>query len=429
MTALGRDRVKKCVGATRSIGGIDPQRSGAPVAKAHWGGRFAGRTAMTSKRIPGLMVALAACSSEPQSVGLFGTEGGMTSAATEAATDAPADTSATNATTPGTDASISDTADASEDGETGPKFDTPGTATAADDGPTGSGCEKVDFLFVLDNSISMGDEQQNLSASFPSFIATIQSEVVDNYHVMVVDTDPADKWDEELVECYGGDCVGEDPQEPCGVLEPESGWPCGMLPVPDECDPILGAGIDHDGTNERADCIEGGGRWFDSTEPDPGPTFECVANLYDGNNPETTMQSMLAALDPAIVGPGGCNEGFLRDDAVLVVTFITDEEDDTESMGDPAMWYDALLALKGGNETAIVVLGLVGDTGLPNAVCPADSVPGSNGGEYSPRLIEFAESWGTRGLWGSVCSADYGPFFTDAVALVDTACDEFEPEG
>jgi hypothetical protein len=76
-----------------------------------------------------------------------------------------------------------------------------------------------------------------------------------------------------------------------------------------------------------------------------------------------------------------------------------------------------------------VMLGLLGDTGLPGAVCPPDSVPGSNGGEYSPRLIEMVESFGDRGVWGSVCAPDYGPFFEQAVALIDLACDEYVPEG
>ncbi|MBC8072376.1 MAG: hypothetical protein IAG13_28900 [Deltaproteobacteria bacterium] len=373
-----------------------------------------------------LALALAAgCAEDPQSVGqFFGTEGASS----------PADSgtgSGSGASDPSVGSDASDEADDTLDGDTsGYKFDTPSGMTAADDGPSGSGCEKVDFLFVLDNSISMGDEQQNLAASFPSFIATIQNDVVDNFHVMVVDTDPEDKWDEELTECHSGDCDGEDADEPCGVLEPESGWPCGMLPVPDVCDGVRGAGIDHDGTNARSSCgITDDKRWFDDNQPDAPATFECVANLYDGNNPETTMESMLAALAPEQVGAGGCNEGFLRDDAVLVVTFITDEEDDTESLGDPGTWYADLLARKNGNETALVVLGLVGDTGLPGAVCPPDSVPGSNGGEYSPRLIEFAESWGSRGSWGSVCSPDYGDFFAAAVAVVDTACDEYEPEG
>ena len=55
---------------------------------------------------------------------------------------------------------------------------------------------------------------------------------------------------------------------------------------------------------------------------------------------------------------GGCNEGFLRDDAILVVTFITDEED-TGSAGNPDSWKQTLVDAKGGNEEAIVVLGLV----------------------------------------------------------------------
>ena len=324
-----------------------------------------------------------------------------------------------------------DPGDGDGDGNTGgPKLDTLPSDTSADDGPLEDGCSKVDFLFVIDNSISMGDEQQNLGASFPQFIATIQSEVVDDYHVMVVDTDYADKYDEKLAECHGGKCAGEGPEEQCGVISPQNMWQCGSLPAIDPCDPVLGAGVDHDGTPQRNSCnIVGGKRWFDDAQPNPAATFGCVANLYAGNNPEQTMLAITEALKPNMVGPGGCNQGFLRDDAVLVVTFISDEEDDTESPGNPQVWHDTLLALKGGNETAIVVLGLLGDTGLPNAVCPPDSVPGSNGGEYSPRLIEYVESWGSRGLWGSVCSPSYGSFFDQAVALIETACEEFVPVG
>jgi hypothetical protein len=318
------------------------------------------------------------------------------------------------------------------EGDGGVLFDLPPGGASQEGGDAGlqDGCDKVDFLFVLDNSISMGDEQQNLSSSFPSFIATIQEDVVSDWHVLVIDTDGADKWDEELTECLTSDCVGEDPTEPCGVLAPEKNWACGNLPAEDACDATLGAGVDHDGSDARGSCgIAGGKRWFDDTEPDPPSTFGCVANLYDGNSPELTMEGMLAALDAPMVGPGGCNEGFLRDDAVLVVTFISDEEDMGDSMGDPASWRAELLAKKGGNETAVVMLGLLGDTGLPGAVCPPDSVPGSNGGEYSPRLIEMVESFGDRGVWGSVCAPDYGPFFEQAVALIDLACDEYVPEG
>src|SRR5690349_10875682 len=39
--------------------------------------------------------------------------------------------------------------------------------SASAEGSDASGCEKVDFLFVIDNSGSMGDEQIALISSFP----------------------------------------------------------------------------------------------------------------------------------------------------------------------------------------------------------------------------------------------------------------------
>ena len=61
--------------------------------------------------------------------------------------------------------------------------------------------------------------------------------------------------------------------------------------------------------------------------------------------------------------------------------------------------------------------------------CPPDSVPGSTGGEYSPRQIAFVESFGARGLWGSVCEPDYSPFFSEAVQVIAETCEDFVPPG
>jgi hypothetical protein len=75
----------------------------------------------------------------------------------------------------------------------------------------------------------------------------------------------------------------------------------------------------------------------------------------------------------------------------------------------------------------VVVLGLIGDTGLPGALCqPLVDITGA---EPAPRLREFVEMFGNRGIWGSVCAPDYGSFFAEAVGLIDVACDEFEPPG
>jgi hypothetical protein len=57
--------------------------------------------------------------------------------------------------------------------------------------PTGfdKGCRKIDFLFVIDNSDSMDDEQANLARSFTGFIGVMR-QVLDatDFHIMVVAT-------------------------------------------------------------------------------------------------------------------------------------------------------------------------------------------------------------------------------------------------
>jgi hypothetical protein len=80
---------------------------------------------------------------------------------------------------------------ASSSGGTGFKFDVAeGTGTGIDPSAGDQGCEKVDFLFVIDNSGSMLDEQQSLIASFDGFIEAIQGTLMaQDYHIMVVDTD------------------------------------------------------------------------------------------------------------------------------------------------------------------------------------------------------------------------------------------------
>src|SRR5688572_8631367 len=92
-----------------------------------------------------------ACTTRDQSLGVL--EGGTGSTS-----------GVTTADTGGTTATLDTTS------TTGDKLDLPGSAgTVADDGGR-AGCEKVDFLFVVDNSASMEDEQQNPVASFPGFI-------------------------------------------------------------------------------------------------------------------------------------------------------------------------------------------------------------------------------------------------------------------
>src|SRR5690606_5187474 len=100
----------------------------------------------------------------------------------------------------------------------------------------------------------------------------------------------------------------------------------GLIPGA-RCDGVLRPGRVTSGVGQ--DCmLVGGPRHATAEQPDLVAAFTCMGSRgFAGPGDEQTMSSMLAAVGP-LVAPGQCNEGFLRDDAILVVTIITDEEDD-----------------------------------------------------------------------------------------------------
>lgn len=279
------------------------------------------------------------------------------------------------------------------------------------------GCRKVDFLFVIDNSGSMSEEQDNLINSFPGFIKTIQQELEEaqDYHIMVVDSDAYVFSGCPLMCSLVNACLPALADYTCGVTKPE------------QCEDVLGAGIVHPKGQSASgkDCaFQSGGRYMDVSEPDLTASFSCAAKVGTGStdDPERVMQAMVGAV--ASKGPStDCNLGFLRSDAILVVTYITDEDDDAGdgSAGTVEGWKASLVAAKKGDASALVVLGLFGDGDLVNPVCTKDAA------EPSPRLRAFVDSFGDHGVAGSVCAPSYEPFFQEAVAIIDSTCDGFIP--
>lgn len=316
--------------------------------------------------------------------------------------------------TTGTADTEADDDDAAQDDDDDTKLDTPsGEASGvADDGGGDQGCEKVDFLFVIDSSGSMEDEQDNLLASFPGFITAIEETLmIDDFQLMVIDA---------------------------GLTEGSG------------CDGTLGAGRTTSGS--FADCgIVGGNRFTTDSQPDLVQTFTCMASRgFLGPGDEQTMDSTLASIG-TLNASGGCNEGFVRDDAVLVVTIISDEEDspldssltppldgscepadsDPNSLGDPDSWRDAIVAAKSGDASAVVMLALIGDCDAEGecpgiAFDPLDPNSEITGAEPAPRLRQLAQSF-EFGSVGPVCASDYAPFFEQAVSVISTACDDFVP--
>ena len=141
------------------------------------------------------------------------------------------------------------------------------------------------------------------------------------------------------------------------------------------------------------------------------------------------IQPALNALSPAKAGVGACNEGFGRLDALLVVVIISDEDDEPAmcfpqpigcqggTEGTPPDWYNTLVGYRGNIPQNIVVLSLVGTPG------------NSCGAEEGTRIIQFTNNFGANGFVGDICATDFAPFFSDAVGLIDTACDNFVPPG
>ncbi len=334
-----------------------------------------------------------------------------------------------NAST-GTDVPIPDEDDDEEKLDLGDDTDDPNTGVDPD-GDDESGCDKVDFLFVIDNSGSMSEFQANLVSNFPGFINTIQETLdeAQDYHIMVVDTDPVGPIDCRVA-CEQPEksaCVDENGV--CAFLNPLclplclneldcEGLPggCENPPPPDECE-VMGAGITFPRGNDASnlDCnFASGKRYMDSTEPDLQSAFSCAATVGTGATgaSEQPMGAIVQAVTPSTPA-FACNDDFLRDDAILVVTFITDEDDDAGDGSDGTVegWRQALISAKNGDEQAIVTLGLFGGGGC---------------GEDSVRLTQFVSSWEERGKQGSVCG-DYQTFFQEAVDLIDTTCDDFIP--
>jgi hypothetical protein len=278
-----------------------------------------------------------------------------------------------------------------------------------------AGCEgKIDFLFVISAEGTMKAFQERLLASFPGFMDAIAKQVPDfDVHILVADPDQG--WQITNCAVCTDDC---DPQ----------GMPpyCGAVLTP--CDKKIGAGLTFpSGTaasNRRCE-LDGGRRYITSDQKDLYSAFACMAQVGTGGA-GTTGQAMVAALQPEINDPddkSACNSGFLRDDALLVVTIIQDTFDQ-DSLGTADEWIAALRAAKKGDDDAFMVMVLTTDVdvGYQQLCWPNLFIMFKN------RLRLLAEGV-DHGFVGSICQDSYAPFFAEHVSHLVDLCDDFVPPG
>jgi hypothetical protein len=283
------------------------------------------------------------------------------------------------------------------------------------------GCKgKIDFLFMISRQANMQYRQAQLAAAFPQFIDTIQSKFADfDYHIMVVDGDPG--WGNMA-------CNDVCPNLACKVGEPCCGWgnqdakgtpccpapdyPCQDLDLVTQCDRTWGAGtVFPAGVSGEANkpCpIDGGRRYLEKGQSNLEDTFACIATV-GASGYDLLGQALTAAMQSNINDPGGCNNGFLRKDALLMVTFIANTAD-YDSEGTPAKWAEAVLDAKQGDDQSIVMLSILLSESKWE---PIDRI-GSLAKLFPYHHLENYD-------------ADYGPAFIKAASLVETACAGFTP--
>ena len=325
-------------------------------------------------------------------------------------TTRPDDTSSggSTSTSGGSSTSGSSTGSGSTDGSSGTSTTDaafPDMGTPPDFDPQPPGCKgKIDLLFVISRTAIMWEAQENFVKAFPKFIDTIRGQFDEfDVHIMVVDSEKKWRVDQCLDQCNG----------PCDVAP---GYPCNYSPS--ACDETMGAGTVYNAGpyTENVPCGLDEHRYMTAKDLDTPGLFECLARVgtYGFNK---MGDALVGAVSPELNGPGGCNEGFLRPDALLMLTMIGPEDaavDLNKSKGTWQQWRQAVVDAKGGNESAIVALGIVGsDECLPNT-------------DPDFRVCELIPSF-SYSLLEHLTLQDYVPAFDKAAEMALDACSLFIP--
>jgi hypothetical protein len=226
---------------------------------------------------------------------------------------------------------------------------------------------QIDVLFVVDNTVSMLEEQPRLVSAIPTFVDAALASGVD-LHVAVTTTgiDPTGP------SCPGGASGGE-----AGRLFPADNSAPRMFTAGS---PNLASGLQQD--VQVGECA-----------------FEQQG--LEAMRRALTDPLVSSADDPRTPLPNDGNLGFYRDTAALAVVVVSDDDDQSP---DAVSTYTRFLqGLKGPGSAGRSSLYAIAPSG---EVCPSASGSG----------IRYAEAAAaTGGAIESVCAADFGPLLRDVV--------------
>ena len=167
------------------------------------------------------------------------------------------------------------------------------------DAPIGA-VRPLDILFLVDNSPSMKEEQDNLRRNFPAFIEKIRQVrgVLPDLHIGVVSSDLG---------------AGSQPLGNGGCARP--GGDRGIFRTKPACglmnNALFASSLNNGTTNNFTGTLES--------------TFSCMADLGTaGCGYEHQLQATRVALYESVTPE---NKGFLRENAVLAIFILSDEDD------------------------------------------------------------------------------------------------------
>ena len=374
-------------------------------------------------RLSPLFAALCACQAPTSDSSGFVTTPGVATVPVESTGTTPADSTGMSPGGGSTSSSAASTSGESGTGDTTLMLDLGTMPDAGDGNPVG--CKgKIDLLFVISRDGLMQSLQLDLIEAFPKFIATIESKFDDfDYHIMVIDGDD-EQWgsgfcneDCPVLDCKIGDlCCSVDSKEigePCCGVED---YPCDYLDKVAKCDTASGAGSVFPAgpyASNKLCPIDGGRRYMVKGQKDLTDTFACVAQIGISGRGQLG-EALTAAMHHYSNDPGGCNPGFLRDDALLMATFIQANPDNggggLESDGFAEDWAKAVLDAKHGDPESVVMLSF-GWT--------------HEWGDYD-EITKMARMF-PYGRYVDSYETDYATAFAEAAGLVETACAVFVP--
>ena len=174
---------------------------------------------------------------------------------------------------------------------------------------------KLDILFMVDDSSSMAPLQAKMAAQFPAFMQALvdtgTGQLPDLHAAVVSQSMGGGAWS-NVNQCNSGSHPGDDQAK---FQQGPGGAGSGTCPMLHSGETYLKSG---DGTSANPPNYDG----------DVGTVFRCMAMLGDqGCGFEAQFEAVYYALAKASDPKDPDNGGFLRDDAILAIVMLTNEDD------------------------------------------------------------------------------------------------------